>query len=81
MTIFIITESHDEWHNFSTHITDDQKAYAEYMICAASSIIADQKPISIKVEIAYDKMLSKEMKKIYKKAGILLEREIYYPPL
>jgi hypothetical protein len=73
MTIFMITESHDEWHNFSTHITDSQKAYAEYMICAASPITANHKPISIKVEIVYDKMLSPEMKKLYKKAGILLE--------
>ena len=81
MTIFIITESHDGWHNFSTHITDSQKAYAEYMICAASPIISDQEPSSIKVEIVYDKMLSQEMKKMYKKADILLEEEIYYPPL
>lgn len=75
MTIFVITESKDDWHNFSTHIGDNQKVYAEYMICAASPITPNHQSISIKVEIIFDRVISQEDKDIYRKAGILLDDE------
>ena len=75
MTIFLITESNDDWHNFSTHITDSQKRYAEYMICAATFCSYKYSSRSIHVEIVRDKMLTKEMKDLYRKAKILLEEE------
>jgi hypothetical protein len=75
MTIFLITESHDDWHTFSTYITDSQKRYAEYMICAATFSTPNRLSRSIRVEIIRDKMLTTEMKDLYRKGNILLEEE------
>ena len=75
MTIFLITESHDDWHTFSTRITDSQKAYAEYMICAASFCTPKHSSRSMRVEIIRDKMLTNEMKDLYRKGNILMKEE------
>ena len=75
MTIFCITESNDGWHNFSTHIGDDQVAYAEYMICAAAPITAHPEPRSIRVEIIFGRWISPPAREMYRKMKILLEKE------
>ena len=75
MTVFVITESNNDSHHFTSHIGDEQKAYAEYMICAASKICASDTSRSIQVEILFDVTLSPAMKAVYKKSGILLESE------
>jgi hypothetical protein len=77
MTIFTIKTSGDLNNKVEVvRIGDDQVAFNEFIICHSTSIYKDKiYPKSIQIEILYGAILESDVKDIYRKLGILLEKD------